>query len=177
MHALLTYLLDFQFLHSLPFITLLFLCFTHNLQVIQLSSESKCRHLYSFDHFCWKQRTLYALLNNWETVYFHFHFCGWVGKGLILFDCWRFWFVVLCGKWEAVELGINNLLFQSVTFLWCRALIVLKKCSLFSSSTQPLLNIRTPFPIYSQEPMKTQVTSVYRAPANKLTNYDFIIGH
>ena len=104
--------LAFQFLHSLTFITLLFLCFTHNLQVIQLTSDSKSSHFYSFDHFCWKQRTVYALLNYWQTIYFHFHFCRWVGKGLILFDCWRFWFVVLCGNWEAVELAINNLLFH-----------------------------------------------------------------
>ena len=140
-------MLAFQFLHSLPVITLLFLCFTHNFQVIQLSSDSNCSHLYSFHHFCWKQRTVYALLNYWQTVYFHFHFYGWVGTGLILSYCWRFWFVVLCGNWQAIVLAINNLLFQSETFLWCRALIELKSCSLFYSSTQPLLNIRTSFPI------------------------------
>ena len=33
--------LAFQFLHSLPVIILLFLCFTHNLQIIKLSSDSK----------------------------------------------------------------------------------------------------------------------------------------
>jgi len=35
--------------------------------------------------------------------------------------------------------------------------------------------IVTPFPIKSQEPMNTHVTSVYRAPADTLTNYDFVI--
>ena len=38
--------LAFQFLHSLPVITLLFLCFTHTLQVIKLSSDSKWSHSY-----------------------------------------------------------------------------------------------------------------------------------
>ena len=61
----------------------------------------------------------YALL----TVYFHFHFCGRVGRGFVLFDSWGFWFVVLCGHWEEVELASYNLLLQSETFLWCRALI------------------------------------------------------
>ena len=130
-------MLAFQFLHSLPVITLLFLCFTYNLQVIQLSSESKCSHLYSLIAFVENNRlfTLY-----WQTNYFHFHFCGRVWKELIWFDCWRFWFVVLCGNWEAVELAMNSLLFQSEIFLWCRALIEIKSCSIFSSSTQPLLH-------------------------------------
>jgi len=65
----------------------------------------------------------------WQTVYFHF--CGRVGRGIVLFDFWGFWFVVLCGNWEEVELASYNLLFQSETFLWCRALIEIKSCSLF----------------------------------------------
>ena len=64
----------------------------------------------------------------WQTVYFHFHFCGRVGRGFILFDFWGFRFVVLCGNCEEVELVIYNLLFQSETFLWCRALIEIKSC-------------------------------------------------
>jgi len=51
-----------------------------------------------------------------------------VGRGFILFDFWGFRFVVLCGNCEEVELVIYNLLFQSETFLWCRALIEIKSC-------------------------------------------------
>ena len=75
----------------------------------------------------------YGLLNftlYWQTVYFHFHFCGRVRRGFIWFDFWGFWFVVLCGNWEEVELAIYNLMFQSETILRCLALIEIKSCSL-----------------------------------------------
>ena len=103
--------LAFHLLHSLPVMTMLFLCFTHNLQVIKwvlIQSEVIHTDPYSFDHICWKLRTVKLY---WQTV---------------LFDFWGFWFVVLCGNWEAVELAIYNLLFQSETFFWCRALIEIK---------------------------------------------------
>jgi len=105
--------LAFQFLHSLPVITWLFLCFTHIFQVIQLI-QSVATYTLSITFVENKGLfTLYSITD--KTVYFHFH--GWVGKGFILFDYWHFWFVVLCGNWEAVDLAINNLLFQSETFL------------------------------------------------------------
>ena len=44
--ACLLNVLVFQFLHSLPDITLLFFCFTHNLQVIKWSYDSKWSRSY-----------------------------------------------------------------------------------------------------------------------------------
>ena len=76
----------------------------------------------------------YRLLNStlyWQTVYFHFHFRGRVGRGFNLFYFCGFWFVVLCGNWEEVELASYNLFFQSVNYFWCWALIEIKSCSLF----------------------------------------------
>ena len=118
--------LAFQFLDSLSVITLLFLCFTHNLQIIKLTSD-----LYFFDHICWKLRTvkLYALL---ADCLLSFSLLWMVGSGFILFHFWGFWFVVLCGNWEAIELAIYNLLFQSETFLWCRALTEIKSAETIS---------------------------------------------
>jgi len=98
--------LAFQFLHSLPVITWLFLCFTHNLQVIKLSSDSKWSHSYWSILF---RPHLLKIMNftlYWQTFYFHFNFCGRMGRGFILFDSWGFWLVVLCGNWEEVELAI-----------------------------------------------------------------------
>jgi len=56
---------------------------------------------YSFDHICWRLQTVKLY---WQTLYFHFHFCRRVGRGFIWFEFWGFWFVVLCGNWEEVEL-------------------------------------------------------------------------
>ena len=118
-----------------PKITFFSLCFVHNLQVIKfwvlIQSEVIHTDPYSPTTFVYN----YGLLNftlYWQTVYFHFHFCGRVGRGFILFDFWGFWLVVFCGNWEEVELAICNLLFQSETFLWCRALIEIKSCSLWA---------------------------------------------
>jgi len=91
--------LAFQFLHSLPVITLLFLCFTHNLQLshkIEFWFKVKSFILIHTRSTTFGEK--YGLLNftlYWQTVYFHFHFCeGWGGDS--------FWFLgllVCCLVW------------------------------------------------------------------------------
>ena len=120
------------FATTLPVLTLLFLCFTHNLQV-KIEFWFKVKSFILIHTLSTTFVENYGLLNftlYWQTVYFHFHFCGRVRRGFIWFDFWGFWLGVLCGNWEEVELAIYNLFFQSKTFLWCRALIEIKSCSL-----------------------------------------------
>jgi len=140
--------LVFQFLHSLP-VFAVFLVFYTQLASHKIEFWFKVKSFILTHTLSTTFVENYGLLNctlYWQTVYFYFHFWGRVGRGYIWFHFWGFWFVVLYGNWEEVELAIYNLLFQSETFLWCRALIEIKSCSLFSSS-QPLLNMRKPFPI------------------------------